>query len=155
MTRVVISLSITMLTCSNPFPIALTILLIALSTSIIYAIIHSSWLALLLFLIYVGGMLVIFSYFLAVAPNQHLPSSHTLLIPLLSFTTFIISFFIITDSWVNFIPVHVKLTSVLFLPYNLSVLITLVLILLFTIIVVIKACKLEKGPLRSFMRLYV
>jgi NADH:ubiquinone oxidoreductase subunit 6 (subunit J) len=155
LTRVVISLSITMLICTNPFPMALIILLIALSTSIIYAILHSSWLALLLFLIYVGGILVIFSYFLAVAPNQQLPNKSIILIPLLSFITFIISFLILIDSWVNPIPVYINLTSILFTPYNLPILIILVVVLLFTIIVVIKACKLEKGPLRSFISLYV
>jgi len=155
LTRIIISLSITILICTNPFPIALIILLIALSTSTIYAILCSSWLALLLFLIYVGGILVIFSYFLAVAPNQQLPNKSTILIPLSSFITFIISFSVLIDSWVNPILIHIKLTSILFTPYNLPILIMLVLVLLFTIIVVIKTCKLEKGPLRSFIRLYV
>lgn len=155
LTRVVISISITILTCTNPFPIALIILLIALSTSIIYAILHSSWLAMLLFLIYVGGILVIFSYFLAVAPNQQLPSTSTILISLVSFITLIMSFSTFIDSWVNFIPIQIKLTTTLFTLHNTPILIMLVLILLFTMIVVIKACKLEKGPLRSFIRLYV
>jgi hypothetical protein len=59
------------------------------------------------------------------------------------------------DSWTLHIPILPSLTTIIFSTYNLSVLIILVLILLFTIIVVIKTCKLEKGPLRSFIRLYV
>lgn len=154
-TRTIISLAVTTLTCSNPFPIALIILLIALLSSVTYAILHSSWLAMLLFLIYVGGILVIFSYFLAVAPNQQLPKTSSFLLPLFSLFTFILSSIFITDSWVIFLPAFTKLTSTLFTCNNLPILIILVLILLFTIIVVIKACKLEKGPLRSFIRLYV
>lgn len=153
--RIITSLSVTMLTCSNPFSIAINILLIALISSGLYAIIHSTWLSLLIFLIYIGGILVIFSYFLAVAPNQQKFSTHSIIIPAASTITFIFMILIITDSWVSFTPLLRPLTSIIFCSINLPTLIILVLILLFTIIVVIKVCKLEKGPLRSFIRLYV
>lgn len=153
--RIAISLSITILTCTNPFSITITILLVALSISGLYATLYSSWLAFLLFLIYVGGILVIFSYFLAIIPNQHQFNYYLTIIPLLSITIFTLFSIFISDTWTSSIPNYSSLTTIIFNPYNLSTLILLVLILLFTIIVVIKACKIEKGPLRSFISLYV
>lgn len=152
---ITISLSTTILTCVNPFSIAITILLVALFISGLYAILYSSWLGFLLFLIYVGGILVIFSYFLAIMPNQHQFNYYLAIIPLLSITIFTLFSVFISDTWTSSMPNYSSLTTIIFNPYNLSTLILLVLILLFTIIVVIKACKVEKGPLRSFISLYV
>lgn len=154
-TRIVISLSVTMLTCTNPFSIAITILLTALITSRLYAALHSSWLSFLLFLIYVGGILVIFSYFLAITPNQQKFNNYSIFIPFISMLLFIIIFILTVDSWTSYIPILPQLTTIIFTTFNLSSLIILVVVLLFTIVVVIKTCKLEKGPLRSFIRLYV
>lgn len=153
--RITLSLSITILTSISPFSMAITILLVALSVSGLYAILYSSWLAFLLFLIYVGGILVIFSYFLAIIPNQHQFNYYSTIIPLLSITIFILFSIFIPDTWTSSIPNYSSLTTIIFNSYNLSTLILLVLILLFTMIVVIKACKIEKGPLRSFISLYV
>jgi NADH-ubiquinone oxidoreductase chain 6 len=154
-TRIIISLSVTILTCTNPFSIAITILLTALMTSRLYAALHSSWLRFLLFLIYVGGILVIFSYFLAITPNQQKFNNYSTLIPITSILLFIVILITTTDSWTLHIPILPSLTTTIFNTHNISTLIILVLILLFTIIVVIKTCKLEKGPLRSFIRIYV
>lgn len=154
-TRIIMALSVTILTCTNPFSMATTILLTALITSRLYAALHSSWLRFLLFLIYVGGILVIFSYFLAITPNQQKFNSYSISIPIISIIFFMIMLTTTTDSWTLHMPILPSLTTIIFNTYNLSILVILVLILLFTIIVVIKTCKLEKGPLRSFMRLYV
>lgn len=97
-TRIVISLSVTMLTCTNPFSIAITILLTALITSRLYAALHSSWLSFLLFLIYVGGILVIFSYFLAITPNQQKFNNYSIFIPFISMLLFIIILILTMDS---------------------------------------------------------
>lgn len=152
---ILISLSTTILTCTNPFSMAINILIIALTTSSLYALIHSSWLGFLLFLIYVGGMLVIFSYFLAIMPNQQQFSIALIKIPILSLCLFLLTIFSMADIWVTSIPNSLALTNIIFSPNNVPILIILVLILLFTIITVIKTCKLEKGPLRAFISLYV
>lgn len=152
---ILISLSITTLTCTNPFSIAIIILIVALITASIYASLHSSWLGFLLFLIYVGGILVIFSYFLAITPNQYQYNLNLIKIPTLSIFLLLIISILITDSWTPYVPDFLSLTKIIFTFQNMPILIILVLILLFSIIVVIKTCKLEKGPLRSFIRLYV
>jgi NADH-ubiquinone oxidoreductase chain 6 len=152
---ILISLSTTILTCTNPFSMAITVLLIALITSGLYASLHSSWLAFLLFLIYVGGILVIFSYFLAIIPNQQQFNIYLIRIPILSLCLFLLTALLLTDSWTRYIPALTPLTHAIFITYNISILIRLVLILLFTIVTIIKTCKLEKGPLRSFIISYV
>lgn len=153
--RIILSLSITILTCVSPLSIAINILLIALTTSGLYAAIHSTWLRLLIFLIYIGGILVIFSYFLAILPNQQKFSSHSIIIPTVSTLIFIFVFSSVIDSWTVYTPMLYQLTTTIFCAHNIPILMLLVLVLLFTIVTVIKVCKLEKGPLRSFISLYV
>lgn len=154
-TRIISSLSVTMLTCTNPFSMAINILLIALISSSMYATIHSTWLSLLIFLIYIGGILVIFSYFLAIFPNQQKFNTHSITIPIISVIIFIVILVMTADSWVSYSPLLHPVTITIFYAYNIPALIILVIILLFTMVVVIKVCKLEKGPLRSFISLYV
>jgi len=98
LTTTLISLSVTTLTCANPFSIAIIILIVALITASIYASIHSSWLGFLLFLIYVGGILVIFSYFLAITPNQYQYNLNLVKIPALSILLLLIISILLPDS---------------------------------------------------------
>jgi len=135
----------------NPLTIGLLILFLALLLSITFSISMSSWVALLIFLIYIGGMLVIFSYFVAITPNQNLS---TLLIII------VLSISIIALSFISFIlnilpPIsmeYVKQTNIIYQPYNIFSLIILALILLFTIVVVVKVSIHNKGPLRPFSK---
>nr|QWT71546.1 NADH dehydrogenase subunit 6 [Limnodrilus hoffmeisteri] len=153
MISIILSLSMTMLTCVSPLSMAINILLIALTTSGLYAAIHSTWLSLLIFLIYIGGMLVMFSYFLAILPNQQKFSSHSIMIPTVSTLIFMFVFSSVIDSWTVYTPMLYQLTTTMFCAHNMPILMLLVLVLLFTMVTVIKVCKLEKGPLRSFMSL--
>lgn len=133
----------------NPLTIGLTILIIALLLAITFAYSISSWIAFLIFLIYIGGMLVIFSYFVSIIPNQTLYLSYNLTVIALSLSLIFISSYII-----NIKPLIVSsqplLLNFIYLPLNVPILIILALILLFTIIVVVKLSILSKGPLRPF-----
>jgi len=55
---------------NNSINISLTIIAIAVLISIIFNIILSSWYRLILFLIYIGGIIVIFSYFVRLSSNE-------------------------------------------------------------------------------------
>jgi hypothetical protein len=134
----------------NPLTIGILILIIALLLSITFAYAMSSWLALLLFLIYIGGILVIFSYFVSIIPNQTIAFQFIISSIFLS----IISISII----IQFINISPTITTIInnqlnfiYLKINSPILITLALILLFTIIVVVKLTTLSKGPLRPFI----
>jgi len=134
----------------NPLTIGLLILLLALLLSITFATSMSSWIALLIFLIYVGGILVIFSYFVAITPNQNL--SVIVLINILISSIFVLLFIryilnILTPINIEYVPQ----INIIYEKYNISILIILALILLFTIVVVVKVSIHNKGPLRPFI----
>lgn len=147
--RILITVSISVIAAPRPLILGISILNIALLIATIYSTILSSWLAFLIYLIYVGGILVIFSYFLAITPNQQ-NIVRPFLIPLLS-TFFIIllsAYFL--DLWVP-ISNSIQQTQILYRWPNTSILIILILVLLLTIIVVVKISTRAKGPLRAFI----
>lgn len=145
----ILTSTITIILILTPLTIGINILLISLLLATIYASSISSWIAFLIFLIYVGGILVIFAYFVALNPNQQ---SNKLVIP-----TYIISFFltslVITKYYklpINSITEN-KSLNVLYTINNISILLILAIILLFTIVVVVKLVTNNKGPLRPFI----
>ncbi len=135
----------------NPLTIGLLILFLALILSVTFSLSISSWVALLIFLIYIGGILVIFSYFVAITPNQNL--SAIVLINTLFSSIFVLAFIsyilnMLTPLNINYITQ----TNIIYEKYNIPVLIILALILLFTIVVVVKVSIHNKGPLRPFFK---
>lgn len=143
-----LTLSFSLLLTSNPFIIALSILLIAIIVASIFSLLISSWFAFLIYLIYVGGILIIFSYFLALTPNQPIYPSH---VPILlsTFLLFLI-FSLSLDIWSPSFSIKPQIAS-LYLYSNCPILILLTLILFLTIIIIVKLSSLSKGPLRSFI----
>jgi NADH-ubiquinone oxidoreductase chain 6 len=147
--NILFTLSLSILLAPSPFTIGLTILVISLLVATVYASILSSWFAFLIYLIYVGGILVIFSYFLALTPNQS--SISRPFIPIFLVTLFIILFSSYSiDIW-SVSSSYIPQTSILFEFSNSSLLITLLLILLLTIIIVVKISTRGQGPLRAFI----
>jgi len=133
----------------NPLSIGLTILTISIVLTITFALILSSWLAFLIFLIYIRGILVLFSYFVAITPNQTLPSIYILIILRSSILP------IYTLLYSNMLHFPIILTSnttlnVIYLQHNTTSLTILATILLITIIIVVKITLKFKGPLRPF-----
>lgn len=148
------SLAINIFIIISPLSIGITILFIALSVAIIFSCAISSWIAFLIFLIYVSGILVIFSYFVSLTPNQ---STNLISIFITISSTFIILFLL---SLVTYIKspspvIYFTQSNIFYLKQNSSILILLALILLLTIIIVVKLTTNTKGPLRSFINKYV
>lgn len=133
----------------TPLQIGLALLTMALLVSISFSISISTWVAFLIFLIYIGGILVIFTYFIATIPNNKIPITIILIIFL--YIT-IIFFSIIYSINININPPTLKYTeSTTF--YNTRQLPTLILIairLLIALLVVVKVSNTKQGPLRPF-----
>lgn len=151
LSNLLLILSLILIISPRPFHIGLSILATALTTARLYALTCSSWLAFLLFLIYVGGILVIFSYFLAITPNQAQITVPYPWTPVLTLLITMLVTSVLTPSWALKCTLSNKITEFMFLPINFYVLILLTLALLLTIIVVVKTCSLSKGPLRAFI----
>jgi hypothetical protein len=145
---IIISLSIFTLLINTPISIGLTILFIAIIISILFASILSSWIAFLIFLIYIRGTLVIFAYFVAIAPNKTI--FFQIQIPLIILTPPMIFTLCKSSKFpINFSHITIQ-TNTFYRNRSIPTLIILALILLLTIIIVVKVSSSSKGPLRSF-----
>lgn len=149
-----ISLSLTIIIASSPLSIGLWILLIALSASWLTSIIFNSWFAIIIFLIYIGGILVIFAYFTALTPNQPLNIStiwFSLLRALITTLSliFVSKFSLPTTFSTSFNYILPSITSI-FLPKNTFLILLLATTLFFILVAVVKISILSKGPLRPF-----
>ena len=149
-----IALSLSLILASSPLAIGFWVLLIALACSFFAASIFNTWFAIIIFLVYIGGMLVIFAYFTALTPNQPIGLSIILLISSIAFLTFLF----LTSSLNRIIPslISLKYTSIInpitiiFNPYNSSLLFLLASILFFILVAVVKITNISSGPLRPF-----
>ena len=127
----------------NPLSIGVLILLMSLFLTIIISRLISSWLGFLIFLIYVRGILVLFSYFVALEPNQYVSLSF------LSSPVAIIIITLVVMSVYGYQPVIIIRRKFLVNIYTQSsafILIILALVLLFTMVVVVKLVPQSKGP---------
>lgn len=133
----------------TPIILGINILIISLLLSAVFASFIRSWFAFLVFLIYIGGILVIFAYFLALTPNQQI-SYDIILYSLISIATFS-SLVYLLDIKIPTLTLFSQGSSLLYIKTNAPFLILLALILLLTIIIVVKLTNLSKGPLRPFI----
>jgi len=147
LTLIILSISINIFIIINPLSIGVSILFIALTVAILFSYSISSWIAFLIFLIYIGGILVIFSYFVSLTPNQTI---NILSIILILSSTYIILLSIITINNIKpkFSPLYIIQSNSFYLKSNSSILVLLATILLITIIIVVKLTINFKGPLR-------
>nr|BDQ43750.1 NADH dehydrogenase subunit 6 [Duplodicodrilus acinctus] len=134
---------------TTPIMLGINILTMALLLSATLATSMSSWYAFLVFLIYVGGMLVMFAYFLALTPNQQMPTTSNILYTLMTMAT--LTIMLMATETKIFIPqVTYQDTAYLYSTNTAPILILLALILLLTMVIVVKLTNRSKGPLRPF-----
>lgn len=145
------TLIISCLISTAPVSLGVTVLFIALFSSITIATILTSWYGLIIFIIYVGGMLVIFAYFSALQPNQHVTNWMwwaTIPIVLIS-----------SGLTYRHAPFIINITSASIQPLynyqNILILIFLALLLFLALIAIVKTSHAREGPLRPFYPKYV
>lgn len=149
---IITSLAIITLIIYTPISIAIIILIMSICVALITSSIISSWVAFLLFLIYVRGILVIFAYFVATAPNTPINSKTPILLRTIIFFRFYI---ILSNSNSTPYKSDQNILNTFYSPNTFDSLIILALILLLTIVIVVKLVNLQKGPLRPFKNKYV
>nr|YP_010954885.1 NADH dehydrogenase subunit 6 [Dorcus hirticornis]WMW30270.1 NADH dehydrogenase subunit 6 [Dorcus hirticornis] len=143
-------------------PLSLGILL--LFQSILVALITgwmnlTFWYSYILFLIMIGGMLVLFMYMTSVASNEKFKFSLPMLLMMMSIIMMMPLYFF-TDQWLinskvllseNMILIFTLMSLNKFLNFPaIMISITLIIYLLITLIVAIKMSKYKQGPLRNY-----
>src|SRR6218665_841994 len=85
---IIITTTFTLYLASTPIILGANILIISLLLSAVFASFIRSRFAFLVFLIYVGGILVMFAYFLALTPNQQISYSNNFKYSIISIVVF-------------------------------------------------------------------
>lgn len=135
---------------SNPITLRVWILFTALSITFSLGLLTISWYRLILFIIYIGGILVIFSYFTAIQPNQQLSFKKIFLITLITTSILIIFTPNILKPLVHIIKQEPLLPHLYIFHYSSPFFIFIVSILLLALVAVVKISKFPIGPLRPF-----
>lgn len=147
--RIIILLSFSIILAPNPITAALCLLIISILIATVFATSTSTWLAIIVFLVYVAGVLVIFAYFVAITPNQQIMLSTN---PLLLLSILLITLTYSTTKIFNFTTADKSIKIIFFYTdLNPITLLFLATILLLTIVIVVKISRQSKGPLRSFI----
>ena len=145
----ILVLTITFYISSNPLSIGVIVLRVALTSTLIISLTLSSWICFLVFLIYIGGILVLFSYFVAITPNIPIPTLY-INISILALTPIILA---VVLSFPYTIPQSSQpelFIQFIYITNNFSMLVILALILFLTIVIVVKLVSIKRGPLRPF-----
>lgn len=146
-----LTIALSLVLASSPLFLGLWVLFLALRLSLFLGLITASWLGLFMFLIYVGGLLVIFAYFVALAPNQLIEGKRMLF---LTFLTYLRLILIIAPNFIlfntDFLFQPQNLLTSLFSFSNILIYILLALILFFALVSVVKIRAIASGPLRPF-----
>ena len=143
-----LAISLALLNSYTPLTLGFWILSLALRSSLLARAISFSWFGFIIFLIYIGGILVIFAYFIAIQPNQQLhiiPRFLTLLI-----TLTITPWIIYTPHLTHSIIYQTTWVTTLIRLYNIPSLIILGLVLFLTLLAVVKISSSFIGPLRPY-----
>nr|QMS48898.1 NADH dehydrogenase subunit 6 [Haementeria acuecueyetzin] len=150
MTNLMFTTFLMMMTLKSPVIMAINILMLALLMSWTFSFFINSWYAYLIFLIYIGGMLIMFAYFVALTPNQQLKMKNYINIFLSTFMLISISSYIVPNKLImhQYNSFQVK---ELYNTINIPMLYTLIMLLLFIMLMITKMIYTSKGPLRPFM----
>nr|YP_010403027.1 NADH dehydrogenase subunit 6 [Sirsoe methanicola]UQV94835.1 NADH dehydrogenase subunit 6 [Sirsoe methanicola] len=148
MSFLTLAISLALLNSYTPLTLGLWIMSLALTSSMLASAASYSWFGLMMFLIYIGGMLVMFAYFMAIQPNQQLnitPSFLTLLLTLM-----IAPWILRTPHLSHSIIEQPTWVTTLMSMYNIPSLMILGLVLFLTLLAVVKISSSFMGPLRPY-----
>nr|QMP96517.1 NADH dehydrogenase subunit 6 [Bithynia leachii] len=146
---------------AQPLSLGLNIMLATLFLCALSSMLISSWYAYILFLIYVGGLLVMFAYVASLTPNILFSNFNSLfLLILLLIPSFYVFYSYISldlptlgslNQWMELNKLKkqgIQLTS----SSQISILIALGIILLLNLIVVVKICYYQHASLRPYKK---
>jgi hypothetical protein len=148
---IILALALSLPVTATPLLIGLWILILALVLAAWISTLSLSWFRIILFLIYVRGILVIFAYFVAITPNQTIPSKYLktslFFLTLACFLTVRIQLI----APINFSnDTHFPIQQYLFTLTQRQILIFLVVLLFLAIVLAVKISDRSQGPLRPF-----
>nr|UZN44224.1 NADH dehydrogenase subunit 6 [Acharax sp. NY-2022] len=155
------SLAFILPSMTQPLSLGLSIMYISITSCMLIGLEISSWFGYILFLVFIGGLLVMFSYVAALMPNVFFSNMQSLLLFMLSFIEFFLLFLWfwfpmsskIMNMSMHYIFMQESMTGMIICSnMNMNTLIFLGVILLLTLIAVVKICFNQDAPLRPFIK---
>uniref|UniRef100_A0AAU6PTH1 NADH-ubiquinone oxidoreductase chain 6 n=1 Tax=Homidia sp. TaxID=3054010 RepID=A0AAU6PTH1_9HEXA len=151
-----IFLSITTVIYSHPISILVSILL---QTSIIcltlWILTKSSWFSFILFLIFLGGLMVLFVYITSLASNEMFKINYwdnsILMLTTLMLTLGLTNFTFFNEMWSNMTFSILNKILMIFSKNMILPTLTIMSYLLFVLIVAVKISSMMEGPVRNFI----
>ena len=146
---IIIALRISLTLSASPLLIGLWIILIALFIAMSLSL-FSSWLGIIVFLIYIGGLLVIFAYFVALTPNLIIEGFTIIKWILISTFIFFCLLEIFNIRILNIFNSSWQTPIINLINNNFFALTFIALMLFFALVAVVKLCSFFSAPLRPY-----
>lgn len=134
----------------TPIRLGLWIILIAIFITISFSYFLTSWFRFITFLIYIGGLLVIFAYFIAIDPNKKIKILDPIILPLILTISLFYFIYLSLRTLINFSGASTPNTSILIHIQYIPILILIASSLLIALIVVVKITIRTIGTLRPY-----
>nr|YP_007891053.1 NADH dehydrogenase subunit 6 [Sepia pharaonis]AGJ71778.1 NADH dehydrogenase subunit 6 [Sepia pharaonis] len=144
----------------QPLSLGFMLMLNVVCVSGLMSITVFSWYGYILFLVYVGGMLVMFMYIISLVPNLIFLSSKVMLyFFVIYFSYFLVNYVFMKEfiseevkdnMMINYSSISCMTSDMILMVDNFVCYILLGIILLFVLISVVKICYYCEGPLRVF-----
>nr|QIQ23135.1 NADH dehydrogenase subunit 6 [Rochia nilotica] len=147
---------------AQPLSLGLCIMILSSFSCILLGVMTSSWYGYILFLIYVGGLLVMFAYVSALAPNNFFSSAKSLfggfiilvlMLSILGLVSVPASSFMVSNLNVSMSKITASFGGTIVSPSSISLMILMGVVLLINLLAVVKVCYYQQGPLRSHFEL--
>nr|QBC73213.1 NADH dehydrogenase subunit 6 [Pseudococculinidae sp. MNHN-IM-2013-40847] len=145
----------------QPLSLGLSIMMLTTLISILIGMFFSSWYSYILFLVFIGGLLVMFAYVSVLIPNMVFSSMTPMLtfMMMFLFSFFLLNIFPISSSQSissiqmpqNSLKTMISSSMELTLISSTSIMIILGILLLFALLAVVKICYYQQSPLRPFL----
>nr|YP_010577074.1 NADH dehydrogenase subunit 6 [Tristichotrochus unicus]UZN92192.1 NADH dehydrogenase subunit 6 [Tristichotrochus unicus] len=158
-----VSLLFLMMSMLQPLSLGACIMGLSVMFCLLIGVSVSSWYGFVLFLIFVGGLLVMFAYVSALAPNNFFSSAKSV-VRFVVLYLFVLAYFssggplsvsfishnhLGLGSEIEWLKSSVCAGGALVSPSSISLIIVLGTVLLIALLAVVKICYYQQGPLRS------
>nr|AML26329.1 NADH dehydrogenase subunit 6 [Hydrophilidae sp. BMNH 1274336] len=148
--------SLMMIFSKHPMSMGMIVLMQVINTALITGLLTNNfWFSYILFMIMVGGMLVLFIYMTSIASNEKFKFSKIMMVNFIMIMSLIMLYSMLSDSLIyeyselfNYQTLNLNLNKYINYPYNI-ITIMMIMYLLMTLIVVVKISKIKYGPLRQ------
>nr|YP_009186006.1 NADH dehydrogenase subunit 6 [Tetartopeus terminatus]ALO71199.1 NADH deshydrogenase subunit 6 [Tetartopeus terminatus] len=153
-------MSMMFLFMKHPLSMGFILLLQTITITMITGLISFNfWFSYILFLIMIGGMLVLFIYMTSIASNEYFKYSNSLLLMMIitmmttiylyfTYDKMIMNYLNMNQDFLNNYNFYLSMSKFINYPSNL-IMFLMIIYLFITLIAVVKICKINMGPLRQ------